>query len=124
MALDEVGFEDTTEMVHLMTKLRINAEIKHVQTCTTEDCDNVNPNSSISNINTSNINIIGAHVETKIDDDINETKNDDDIKNDDIHSTASYFSACSYAYNTPKSLTANAHCLLTSYNTNRNLSKQ
>eukprot|EP01083_Nonionella_stella_P020425 56633_1 len=48
----------------------------------------------------------------------------DDINNDDIHSTSSYFSAGSSAYNTPKSLTANAHCLLTSYNYNRNLSKQ
>eukprot|EP00483_Globobulimina_turgida_P008378 UN08395 len=31
MALSEIGFEDHTEMVSLVAKLRIDAEIKHVQ---------------------------------------------------------------------------------------------
>merc|ERR1719229_1497779 len=65
MALDEVGFEDTTEMVQLMTKLRINAEIQHVQGYTSEDCE-------LMNTSNSGINIIGTHVETKIDDIENE----------------------------------------------------
>merc|ERR1711992_459879 len=32
MALDEIGFEDQTDMVHLVDRMRIDAEIVHVQT--------------------------------------------------------------------------------------------
>merc|ERR1712157_709239 len=32
MALDELGFEDHSEMVYLMNKLRIKAHIEHVKT--------------------------------------------------------------------------------------------
>merc|ERR1719476_721816 len=31
MALDEIGFEDQTDMVHLVDRMRIDAEIVHVQ---------------------------------------------------------------------------------------------
>ena len=36
MALDEIGFEDHTEMVSLIAKLRINAEIQHVSSINDE----------------------------------------------------------------------------------------
>merc|ERR1719410_85043 len=63
MALDEIGFEDKHEMVYLMNKLRIKAEIKHVHM--EEDKNEIDPMGSLGDI-TVNMDVIddeGADIE-------------------------------------------------------------
>ena len=72
MALDEIGFEDHTEMVNLVAKLRINADIKHVNSIDDE----------IDEMNKSKGQIL---IDENVDENDVDIDDDDDDNDDDNH---------------------------------------
>eukprot|EP00486_Rosalina_sp_Unknown_P004255 CAMPEP_0201571826 /NCGR_PEP_ID=MMETSP0190_2-20130828/14785_1 /ASSEMBLY_ACC=CAM_ASM_000263 /TAXON_ID=37353 /ORGANISM="Rosalina sp." /LENGTH=159 /DNA_ID=CAMNT_0047996913 /DNA_START=943 /DNA_END=1422 /DNA_ORIENTATION=+ len=77
MALDEIGFEDHTEMVNLVAKLRINAEIKHVSSID-DEIEEINQSTGQILID----NNLEKDIDIDIDDDIKEDEEEQDEEDD------------------------------------------